>query len=63
MRKRRLSGLKSDALVIVKMDIAVNHLVCLRKRGRFVPVFEDGEKVFCHRVVMRVSSPFYRWSF
>ena len=45
LRKRRLSSFKLDALMVVEVGIAVNHLVGLRKRSRFVPVnalcFED----------------------
>ncbi len=45
MRKRRLSSFELDALMVVEVDIAVNHLVRLRKGNRFVPVnalcFED----------------------
>ena len=37
-RQRRLSSFELDAFMVVEVDIAVNHLVCLRKRGRFVPV-------------------------
>ena len=37
-RQRRLSSFELDALMVVEVDIPVNHLVCLRKRGRFVPV-------------------------
>ena len=37
-RQRCLSSFELDALMVVEVDIPVNHLVCLRKRGRFVPV-------------------------
>ncbi len=60
MRKRRLSSFELDALVVVEVDIAVNHLICFCEGGRFVPVnalcFEDGEEIFCHRIVIRVPS-------
>ena len=41
------------------MDIAVDYLVGLREGGRFVTVdtlrFEDGEEIFRHGIVIRVS--------
>lgn len=46
---RRLSCFTLGALIIVKMDVAFNHLVVFREGSRFVPIhslcFENGEKV------------------
>ena len=56
--QRRLSSLKLDALVIVKVDISVNHLV-LRESGWLMSgntlCFKDGEEIFGHGIVIRVS--------
>ena len=58
-RQRRLSSLKLDTLVIVKVDISVNHLVGLRESGWLMSVntlcFKDGEEIFGHGIVIRVS--------
>lgn len=47
--------------MIVKVDIAVKHLIGFGKGSRFMAVnalgFEDGEKIFCHGVVVRISFP------
>lgn len=44
--------------MVVKMDIAANHLVGFREGSRFVAVntlrFEDGEEIFRHGVVIWV---------
>ena len=44
--------------MVVKVDVSVNYLVGFRERGRLAPVnalcFENEEKVFCHRIVIRV---------
>ena len=49
-RERRHSSFALDALMVVKVDIAVNHLVGFREGRRFVAVdtlrFEDGEEIF-----------------
>lgn len=46
--------------MVVKVDIAVNHLVDFREGSRFVAVntlgFEDGEEIFRHSVVIRVPT-------
>ena len=59
-RQRRHSCFALDALVIVKMDVAVNHLVRFQKGSRFVAVnafcFENGKEIFRHCVVVRVSA-------
>lgn len=47
MRQRRLSSFDLDALVVVKMDVPVNHLVGFREGSRLVSVdafcFEDSD--------------------
>ena len=47
--------------MIVKVDIAVNHLIGFRKGSRFMAVnalgFEDGEEIFRHGVVIRIPLP------
>ena len=47
--------------MIVKVDIAVNHLIGFIKGSRFMVVnalgFEDGEEIFGHGVVIWVSFP------
>ena len=44
--------------MVVKVDVAVNHLIGLGESGRFVAVntfgFEDGEEIFRYRIVIRV---------
>ena len=59
-RERRHSCFALDALMVVKVDIAVNHLVGFREGRRFVAVdtlrFEDGEEIFRHSVVIRVPT-------
>ena len=58
-RQRRYSCFALDALVVVKMDIAVNHFICFGEGSRLVAVdalcFENGEEIFCHCIVIRVS--------
>ena len=58
-RQRRLSSLKLDALVIVKVDISVNHLIGRRESGWLMSgntlCFQDGEEIFGHGIVIRVS--------
>ena len=60
-RQRRLSGLKLDVIMVVKVDISVNHLVGFREGSRFVTVnaldFEDGEEIFGHCIVIWVPFP------
>ena len=59
MRQRRLSSFELDALMVVEVDIAVDHFVCFRKSSRFVSVdtlsLEDGEEIFRHGVVIWVT--------
>ena len=59
-RQRRHSCFALDALVVVKMDVAVNHLVGLREGRRFVTVdalcLENRKEIFCHCVVIWVST-------
>ena len=59
-RERRHSCFALDALMVVKVDIAVNHLVGFREGRRFVAVdtlrFEDRKEIFCHCIVIRVST-------
>ena len=59
-RERRHSCFALDALVVVKMDVTVNHLIGFREGRRFVAVdtlrFEDGEEIFRHSVVIRVPT-------
>ena len=59
-RERRHSCFALDALMVVKVDIAVNHLVGFREGRWFVAVdtlrFEDGEEIFRHSVVIRVPT-------
>ena len=59
-REGRHSCFALDALMVVKVDIAVNHLVGFREGSRFVAVntlgFEDGEEIFRHSVVIRVPT-------
>ena len=47
MRQRRLSSFELDALMVVEVDIAVNHLVGFREGSWFVSVdafcFEDSD--------------------
>ena len=47
MRQRRLSSFELDALVVVKMDVPVNHFVGFREGSRLVSVdafcFEDSD--------------------
>ena len=47
MRQRRLSSFDLDALMVVEVDIAVNHFVGFREGSRFVAVdafcFEDSD--------------------
>ena len=58
-RERRHSCFVLDAVVVVKMDIPVDHLVCFGESGRFVAVntfcFEDGKEILRHRVVIRIA--------
>ena len=60
-RKRRLSSFELDALVIVEVDVSVNHLVGFREGSWFVAVnalcLENGEEIFRHGVVVRISFP------
>ena len=59
LRQRRLSSFELDALMVVEVDIAVDHFVCFRKSSRFVSVdtlsLEDGEEIFRHGVVIWVT--------
>lgn len=45
--------------MVIKMNIAVDHLVGFREGSRFVAVnalrFEDGEEIFRHGVVIWIS--------
>lgn len=49
-----------DTLVVVKVDVTFNHLVGFREGRWFVAVdalcFENGEEIFCHCIVIRVST-------
>ena len=60
-RERRHSCFALDALVIVKMDVTVNHLIGFREGCRFVAVntlrFENREEIFRHGIVIRISFP------
>ncbi len=46
--------------MVVKMDISVNYLIGLEKGSWLVAVdalcFEDRKEIFCHRIVIRVST-------
>ena len=46
MRKRRLSSFELDALMVVEVNVPVNHLICFCEGSRLVPVnalcFEAG---------------------
>ena len=59
-RQRRHSCFGLDSLVVIKMDIAVNHFVGLGECSRFVAVdalrFENREEIFCHCVVIRIPT-------
>lgn len=59
-RQRRYSCFALDALVVVKMDIAVNHFICFGEGCRLMAVdalcFENGEEIFCHCIVIWVST-------
>lgn len=59
-RQRRHSGLCLDALVVVEMNITINHFIGFIEGHRFVSVntlgFENGEKIFCHRIVIAVPA-------
>ena len=59
-RQWRHSCFALDTLVIVKMNVTVNHLVGLGEVGRFVAVdafcFENGEEILRHCVVVMVST-------
>ena len=50
--------------MVVKVDVAVNHLIGLGESGRFVAVntfgFEDGEEIFRYRIVIRVPPSCHR---
>ena len=58
-RQRCLSSFELDALMVVEVDITVNQFICFRKSSRFMSVntlcFKDGEEVFCHGIVIRVT--------
>ena len=57
-RERRHSSFVLDALMVVEVDIPVDHFIGLGKSGRFVAVntlcFQDGEEIFGHGVVVWV---------
>ena len=59
-RERSHSEFCLDALVVVEVDIAVNHGVGFAQRGRFVAVdafgFENGEEVFRHDIVVGITA-------
>ena len=59
-RERRHSSFALDALMVVKVDVTVNHLVGFREGRRFVAVdtlrFEDRKEIFCHCVVIWVPT-------
>ena len=59
-RQRRYSCFALDALVVEKMDIAVNHFICFGEGCRLMAVdalcFENGEEIFCHCIVIWVST-------
>ena len=63
-RERRHSCFALDALMVVKVDIAVNHLVGFREGRRFVavdkPRFWGGEEIFRPSVVIRGSTALQR---
>ena len=47
--------------MVVEVNKTVNHLIGFREGIQFTAVnalgFEDGEEVFCHSVVIRISPP------
>jgi len=55
-RERRHSEFRLDALVVVEVDITVDHSVDLTERSGFVTVdtfcFENGKEVFLHGIVV-----------
>lgn len=59
-RERRHSELCLNALVVIEVDIAVNHGVGLTQRSNFMTVdafgFEDGKEVFRHDIVVRIPT-------
>ena len=59
-RKRRLSRLELDALMVVEVDVAFDHPIYFRKGNWFVAVetfcFKSREEIFCHCIVVRVSA-------
>ena len=59
-RQRRHSSFVLDALMVVKVDVSVDHFISLGKSGRFVPVntfcFEDREEIFRHGIVIWVPA-------
>ena len=58
--QRRHSCFVLDALVVVKVDVSVNHLVGFGEGNRFVAVdalcFEAGKEIFRHCIVIRVPA-------
>ena len=59
-RERRHSCFVLDALVVVKVDVPVNHFIGLGESGQFVAVdtfcLEDRKEIFCHGVVIWVPA-------
>ena len=59
LRQRRHSSFCLDALVIIEVNISVNQIICFLECPGLVPVdtfsFQDGEKVFCHCIIIRIA--------
>ena len=59
-RKRSHSCFRLDTLVVIKVNVAINHGVCFTKRLWFMTInafcLEDGEEVFSHGIVVRVTA-------
>lgn len=59
-RQRSHSCFGLDLSVVIKLDIAVNHLVGIGDCSRFVAVdalhFENREEILCHCIVMRIPA-------
>ena len=60
-RKRSQSCFQLNALMVVEVDVIVNHFIGLYERLWLVPVdtfcFQDAKEIFSQRIVIAISTP------
>ena len=60
-RKRSQSCFQLNALMVVEVDVIVNHFIGLFKSLRLVSIdalgFQDAKEIFSQRIVIAISTP------